>query len=142
MQTKVTLPSGHQLTINVVEYDAAKRLRQLVFAEFIKVHLSVSDGLIPALMSKDRNNILAALSGTEINTLKNLFSAFLASDEIEDQVIVCMHKWMLDGVAIKAETFHPDDRRGDLIPCAVEVGRHALLPFFAKLGLPSLSPGG
>ena len=140
MQKKIKLPSGHELTVNHVQYGAAAKLRRLVSAEIVKIDVRFSDSMIPALLSKDRELVLAALSGTEVNTLKNLLFQLLSSEEIEATVIDCMAKWLLDGDAVKAETFEPDDRRGDLIPCAVEVGRYALLPFFENLGLPSSSP--
>ena len=152
MQKKKKLPSGHELVINSVPYAAAKRLRRLVAAEMVKVDAKFSEGLIPALLVKEidpktgavdedkrKGNVLAALSGTDLNTVKNFLFQLLASEEIEDAVLDCMEKWMLDGIAVKAETFHPDDRRGDLIPCAVEVGRYALLPFFESLGFSSSS---
>lgn len=133
IQKKVTLPSGHELTINHVSFASASKLRRLVAAELVKIEVRFSDSIVPALLSKNVKNVLAALSGTDINTLKNLLFHLLSSEEIEQAVLACMVKWMIDGEAVKAETFEQDDRRGDLIPCAVEVGRHALLPFFASL---------
>lgn len=140
MQKKVTLESGHELVVNKTSFKNASRLRRLVLAELVKVNMQFSEGLIPALLSKNRANVIAALSGTEVNTLKNLICLLLSSEEIEAAVFDCMTKWMLEGEAVTAETFESDDRWGDLIPCAVEVGRYVLLPFISSLGLQLSDP--
>jgi hypothetical protein len=139
IQTKKKLPSGHELTINHVSLAAASALRRAVARELQKIQVGFSEAMIPALLSQKKENIAAALSGTDLNTLKDLLLGFLASEEIEILVMGCMAKWSLDGEAVTPETFEPDDRRGDFIPCAVEVGRYALLPFFGSLVSPSSS---
>lgn len=134
MQKKVKLPSGAELVINDVIYDNAKALKNLVSRKLVSTEVALSDDVLPALLSGDRSQVLAALGGSEVNSLKNLFFGLVGDDAIEDAVIRCMERWVLNGEAVKAETFHPKDRRGDLIPCAVEVAKEAVLPFFAHLG--------
>lgn len=140
MQKALTLESGAKLVINHVSLASAFKLKRLVSRELLKVNLSFSDAMIPAIMSKNRNNVIAALSGTEVNSLKDALLSLLGSEEIDEALVDCMLKWTLDGKPIKFETFEPDERRGDLYPCALEVAKEALLPFFSHLGFESSTP--
>lgn len=154
MQKTLTLPSGAKLVINHVSLTAASNLKRVVARELLKVCLNLSDTLLPTLVSvamadptdekarsQARMNVLASLGGTEVNSIKDALLSLIGSAEVDAAIMDCMQKWTLDGKGITLETFEPDDRRGDLYPCAVEVGKEALLPFFANLGFGSSSPG-
>jgi hypothetical protein len=140
MQKKTTLPSGHDLVINHVSFAAASALRRAIARELLKVNVQFSESIIPALLTRDVNNITASLSGTEVNTLKEVLLVLLASEELEGLVLDCCKKWVLAGRPVTNEVFEDDELRGDLIPLSVEVAREALLPFFSNLGLPSSTP--
>lgn len=141
LQKKLTLPSGHELTINHVPAAAAFHLKRVCANECAKIGIQFSEGIIPALLSMDKGNVIAALGGTDVNTLKNLFLQLVGSEEVDRAILGCVGKWMLDGKAITFETFEPDDCRGDYYPMAVEVAKEALVPLFRSLAslLPDLS---
>ena len=146
MQKKLTLESGHALVINHVPASAAFHLKRVVARECAKVGVQFSEGLIPALLlepegatkeerdAKKRLNVVAALSGTDLDTIKNLFLQLVGSEEVDEAILSCAGKWMLDGKAVTFETFEPDDFRGDYYPVAVEVAKEALVPLFRSLG--------
>ena len=140
MQKKTTLPSGHDLVINHVSFAAASALRRAVARELLKVNIQFSESIIPALLSKDIENVKASLGGTEVNTLKEALLVLLASEELEPIVFECSKKWLLAGKLVTPDVFEDDELRADLIPLSVEVAREALLPFFSRLGLPSSTP--
>jgi hypothetical protein len=152
MQKKTTLPSGHDLVINHVSYDSAAKLRRAFARELLKVNVQFSESVIPALLTKPEGkdeaersanrlqNILAALSGTEVNSLKDVLLVLLSSEELEPLVMACAHKWILDGRAVTQELFEAEDLWPDLIPLSIEVAREAVLPFFSRLVLPSSIP--
>ena len=137
MQKKTTLPSGHDLVINHVSFSAASALRRAVARELLKVNIQFSESIVPALLSKDIENVKAALGGTEVNTLKNVLLVLLASEDMEPLVFECCKKWVLAGKPVTPEVFEDEDLWGDLIPLTKEVARAALLPFFSSLGFPS-----
>ena len=146
MQKKLTLESGHALVINHVPASAAFNLKRVCARECIKVGVKFSEGLIPALLmepegatqeekaARRRLNVIAALSGTDVDTIKNLFLQLIGSEEVDEAILTCASKWMLDGKAVSFESFEPDDFRGDYYPVAVEVAKEALVPLFRSLG--------
>lgn len=139
MQNKITLPSGHTLVSNGVSFSHAGRLRRLVAAELLKVNLSFSDGIFVALLAPalspaaKKQRLIAALGGTDANTIKDLFLTLMGSEELESHLFACMAKWHLEGEAVKESVFEADDRREDFLPCAWEVMKVGLLPFFGSL---------
>jgi hypothetical protein len=140
MQTRTTLPSGHELQINKVELDAAAALLEIVSAELARADKRLSEKLILAVLAKDKAALMEALGGQDVDMFLSLVFRFLANRDIRLAVLECMKKWILCGEAATWKAFEPEDRRGDLIPCALEVARYALLPFFANLGLKSSAP--
>ena len=138
MQKKTTLPSGHELVINHVSLEAASSLLQLVATELTGIDKRLSDTILVAILSGDKENLKASLAATDINTFLNIMLRLLGSRQVLEAVIACMEKWVLAGEKVTWARFDPDDFRQDLLPCAKEVGRHALLPFFESLAL--LSP--
>ena len=146
MQKKLTLESGHALVINHVPAAAAFHLKRVCARECINVGVRFSEGLIPALLkepegatpeeraAQKRLNVIAALGGTDVDTIKNLFLQIIGSEDVDEAILACAEKWMLDGKAVKFETFEPDDFRGDYYPVAVEVAKEALVPLFRSLG--------
>ena len=142
MQPRTPLASGHELQMNSVSLDAAATLLELVAAELARADKRLSESLILAVLSKDKATIMQALGGQDVDVFLSVALRMLASRDIRNAIVDCMKKWVLDGEAVSWKTFEPADRRGDLLPCALEVARAALLPFIANLGLKSSSPTG
>lgn len=128
---EVTLKSGRTLRLAVAPFAVANKLRKTVASELLKVEIDV--GKID--MSMDIRN----LDPRALNTLKNVVCQLLASDQVEACFFECAGRCTLDGQAVKRETFDSEDARGDFLPCAWEVIRHNLAPFFESLDLSSLT---
>lgn len=128
---QVDLKSGRTLLITIAPFAVANKLRKTVAAELLKVEIDV--GKLD--MSLDIRN----LDPRALNTLKDVVCQMLASDQVEACFFECAARCTIDGSSIKKDSFENEDARGDFLPCAWEVIRHNLAPFFESLDLSSLT---
>lgn len=128
----VNLKSGHVLGFGIAPFSVANKLRKVVAAELLKVELQIEKIDFKADFSK--------LDPKALNSVKNVAMQLLASDALEAAVFECLARCTLDGEAIKRDSFEEEAMRGDFLPCAWEVIRRNLAPFFANLDLSSLAP--
>lgn len=133
-----TIPkTGHKLTINVAEFDAAQELLSRVADVLRTVRFDLSPGVLVALLNGDKPEAIKALLGQDANLVWNLFLALIASREIKEQVFVCMAKCLLEidnkNESIVRTTFESEKARPDFLPVALEVIKANLIPFFESL---------
>jgi hypothetical protein len=126
---EILLKSGAVLVVNMAPFSASNKLLKVVMRELKTVDLELE------------NLDLAKIATQDINTLKNAICQLLASDALEQSVFECMAKCTYNGSRVVKETFEPEDSRGDYLPCAWEVIKANLRPFFSGLDLSSLGSG-
>lgn len=126
---EILLKSGAVLVVNMAPFSASNKLLKVVMRELKTVDLELE------------NLDLAKIATQDINTLKNAICQLLASDALEQSVFECMAKCTYNGSRVVKETFEPEDARGDYLPCAWEVIKANLRPFFSGLDLSSLGSG-
>jgi hypothetical protein len=68
-----------------------------------------------------------------INTIKNLVTGLLASDEIEAALWPCIERGTYNGIHIKKDIFEDEKVRADYIPILKEALVYNLSPFFKSL---------
>jgi hypothetical protein len=125
------LPSGRTLVVSIAPFPAASKLRKIIAAELLKVEINVG--------KLDLNLDIKNLDPRALNTLKNVVCLLLSSDAVEAGFFECAARCTIDGAAIKRDSFDHEQSRQDFIPCAWEVIRANLAPFFASLDLSSLT---
>jgi hypothetical protein len=134
-KNQTTLPSGRTLVVNVAPFATANKLRKVLLAELRQVDVNLGDN-IGKLLSLD----ISEMSGTALNSIKNVVCQLLASDVVEQSVFECLGRCTIDGGAVKRETaFEPIETRGDYLPAAWEVVKANASPFFAGIDLSSLT---
>jgi hypothetical protein len=139
VKTEVTLPSGSKLGLQIASFSDAGLLRRVLARELKTVRVEISPDLLPAIVSGDRKLILAAFGANDVNFLWSIFLQVLGSEELELAVFECMKSCVLaragTGPAVKIlpETFRSEEAREDFLPCAWEVMKFNLRPFFSRL---------
>ena len=130
MKDPITLKSGAILTLSLASFGDSNRLLKTVARELAAVNFDM-----------DVVNF-SALSGKDVNVLKNAIFQVVQSAELELVLKDCMKKCLYNGNRIVLpDTFEPEDARQDYLPVAWEVIKVNLLPFFAGLSLSSLTSG-
>lgn len=126
---EILLKSGAVLVVNMAPFSSSNKLLKVIVKELKNVEIELE------------NLDLAKFASQDINTLKNAVCQMLASDALEQAVFECMAKCTYNGSRIVKDTFEPEDARGDYLPCAWEVIKANLRPFFSGLDLSSLTSG-
>jgi hypothetical protein len=137
IQDTATLPSGSKLSMQVASWGIVGRLRWTLSAQLKAVHLDFSNGLVRSLLvaaaTGDRDAILKAIAGEDLETFKNLVLQLAGSPELESAVFDCALCCTLNGVKITKDIFEDEDARSDYYPIVWEVLKLNLRPFFKSL---------
>lgn len=127
MQDPITLKSGAELQIQLGSFASGTRLLQTVARTLASVEIDFDMSDLKDIGAKD------------INSLKNVFLALLASEAVERDALECAKKCLYNKERIVTGTFEPETARADYIPVMVEVMKANLRPFFSGLDLSSLT---
>ena len=124
-----TLKSGVTVELAVAPFKVAKELFKVLANELklVEVDLGTLD--------------LSKIQNTDINAIKNAILQLAGSDKVEAHVFACLARCTYNGVKITPDTFEPEEARGDYLPCALEVIKINVVPFFSGLELPSQTSG-
>lgn len=124
---EIQLNSGAVLAVSIAPFSSSKKLLNVVMQELKDVDLELE------------NLDLANFASQDINTLKNAICQLLGSENLERAVFECMAKCTYNGSRIVKDTFEPEEARADYLPCAWEVIKANLRPFFKNLDLSLLA---
>jgi len=127
---KFTAPSGAKVEMTLSDYSTSFDLMKAVMK-------AVRQGGVGSKIPKDiQLSDLAKLKEANLNDLGGLADAIIdiiTSREVEELVFKCMERCSYDNERISRSTFEPEDRRGDFLFIAWEVGRANVLPFGSHL---------
>ena len=141
MREKIKLPSGAELDAQVPDFAQAKRLLKVVAAQLTKADIG-NLNLGRALRQNQDGTVALDLlqADFKIDGLKNAFLQLIASDEVEAVLHACMEPCLYRGQKITfastpdlPATFEEPQNRADYFPCAWEVARITLSPFWSSL---------
>lgn len=140
LKTTTTLPGGSVLACDIAPWGVAARLRWQLAVELKKVNLDLSaqvvQGLLLALAETDKSKakvqVLSAIGGEDVNTVKNLALQLIGSPDLEAIIFECLLRCTLNNVKITPEVFESEDARGDYYDAALEVLKTNIVPFFRK----------
>jgi hypothetical protein len=149
LKTVSTLASGSSLACDIAPWQVAARLRWQLAAELKKVNLDFTAGIVQALLiaaaepdkSKAKSQVLAAIGGEDLNTVKNLMLQLVGSPDLEGIIFECLSRCTLNNVKITMETFESEGARADFYEAALEVLKTNITPFFGRLLSTLRSPG-
>lgn len=115
MSNKIVLPSGAILEITLPPFP-------------------VSRALFTAVAEELKNLKMDSNSDTDdIGFWKDLVCIGLSSKKISDALDECMKRATYNSLKIDADTFEPEEARGDYLEVCYEVGKSSLLPFMKSL---------
>lgn len=131
MSESIALKSGRELVLTIADFKAGNKLRKVIATELRGVDLKID--------KLDPNMDISKLGRDGLNTMKDIICQLLASDAVENCFFECAARCTIAGVAIRRDSFEPEDARPDFLPAAQEVIIFNLKPFFANLDLRSLA---
>lgn len=108
------LPSGAELKANLAPFSDAKALLQALAEEGIELEIRGDQEV-------------------DYNFFKNIIFKALSSKKIEDCVLKCASRSVIEGVKITPDLFEAEDKRGDYYPMCLKVAEVNLLPFTKSL---------
>ena len=121
------LESGAVLDLSICSFAEGNRLMKAVAKEIKNTQISLGSkgqmGDFPKLQVGD----------DALNTIKNLVTGLLASDEIEAALWPCIERGTYNGTHIKREIFEDEKTRCDYIPILKEALVYNISPFFSSL---------
>lgn len=136
---KITLPSGAVLEASMSSFDEGKSLFKAVMREMETIKLDIGDMDFSSLTNKD-----AEISSEMVNTMKNIVSRLISSDEIESCLWPCLGRATINNIKVSPGTFEDVEIRGDYIIVLKEILIFNMSPFTKSLismlkGLPKLN---
>ena len=121
------LDSGAVLNLSICSFAEGNRLMKAVAKEIKNTQISLG-------AKGQMGDFLKLQVGDEaLNTIKNLVTGLLASDEIEAALWPCIERGTYDGIHIKKDIFEDEKVRADYIPILKEALVYNLRPFFQSL---------
>jgi len=121
------LESGALLNLSICSFAEGNRLMKAVAKEIKNTQISLG-------AKGQMGDFLKLQVGDDaLNTIKNLVTGLLASDEIEAALWPCIERGTYDGVHIKKDIFEDEKVRADYIPILKEALVYNLSPFFKSL---------
>ena len=121
------LESGALLDLSICSFAEGNRLMKAVAKEIKNTQISLG-------AKGQMGDFLKLQVGDDaLNTIKNLVTGLLASDEIEAALWPCIERGTYDGVHIKKDIFEDEKTRADYIPILKEALVYNLSPFFKSL---------
>jgi hypothetical protein len=115
--SKVILPSGAELEIQLAPFEDGRKLQKAVAKELKSIKVSADLDLMDA------------------NFMKDVLCSAIASDEIMDALELCFKRCTYNKLKVSKETWEPEEARGDYIQSSIEVLKANMLPFWKGLGL-------
>jgi len=82
----------------------------------------------------------ALAAAPDLGPIKGVVLQILGSDAVESVVFDCLAGCLYNGARITRDTFEDERARGDWLPCAWEVIKFTLAPFFGSLDFGSATP--
>ena len=125
---KKTLPSGAVLEASICSFDEGKKLFKTVTREMETIKLDIGDMDFSSLTNKN-----ADISSEMVNTMKNIVSRLISSDEIESCLWPCLGRATIDKIKITNGTFEDVEVRGDYIIVLKEILIFNMSPFIGSL---------
>ena len=121
------LDSGSILELSICSFAEGNRLMKAVAKEIKNTQISLG-------AKGQMGDFLKLQVGDDaINTIKNLVTGLLASDEIEAALWPCIERGTYNGIHIKKDIFEDEKVRADYIPILKEALVYNLSPFFKSL---------
>ena len=124
------LPSGASLEIQMGDWEESVNLMEVIFkeAETININLGIK--------SKSFDEFFTANLGDEaFDTLKNIISRLVSSQNIKTAMVPLLNKTLYNGVkCTNPDIKNTEDFRGDYFLILKEVLVYNLTPFFKNLG--------
>ena len=121
------LESGALLDLSICSFAEGNRLMKAVAKEIKNTQISLG-------AKGQMGDFLKLQVGDDaLNTIKNLVTGLLASDEIEAALWPCIERGTYDGIHIKKDIFEDEKVRADYIPILKEALVYNLSPFFKSL---------
>ena len=121
------LESGAVLDLSICSFAEGNRLMKAVAKEIKNTQISLG-------AKGQMGDFLKLQVGDDaLNTIKNLVTGLLASDEVEAALWPCIERGTYDGVHIKKDIFEDEKVRADYIPILKEALVYNLFPFFKSL---------
>lgn len=121
------LESGALLDLSICSFAEGNRLMKAVAKEIKNTQISLG-------AKGQMGDFLKLQVGDDaLNTIKNLVTGLLASDEIEAALWPCIERGTYNGIHIKKDIFEDEKVRADYIPILKEALVYNLSPFFKSL---------
>ena len=136
------LNSGAVLELSVPSFAEGTRLMKAVAKELKNTQISLG------AKGDVKDFFKLEMSDEALNTIKNIVTALISSEEIESALWPCMERgtYTVDGITkkINRDLFEDEKARSDYIPVLKEVLVNSLSPFFKSLkslarGIPGVS---
>lgn len=126
-----TCPSGAILELKDAPFETSMKLLKTVARELS----TVATGMKIDINFANDPSALAKLLAQDlpVDLLKNALCAVIASESIETVLGECMGRSLYAGRAADRKAFESRNARQDWLPCAWEVMKFNLSPFFAGL---------
>jgi hypothetical protein len=132
---KKTLHSQSELEVTMASFADSHKLLKAVMKEMERVQINFGS------RAKNVNEFMnLEVTDETINTLKNIFSRIVSSDEVEAALWPCLERCTWNGRKVNRDLFEDEGPRGDFLEIAKEVLWFNLSPFTQSLG--SLFSGG
>lgn len=132
MKESVTLKSGAELQLQMATFALSMRLLKSVVNELKAVKLDI-------MLNGQLDLKKLQQMDLPIDMLKNACCQMLGSDAVETAVMDCAKVCLYAGEKITRDSFEKEEARQDYLPCAWEVMKMNLAPFFKGLDLKSLT---
>jgi hypothetical protein len=109
------LQSGAKLNLSLCSFDEGTKLMKAVTRELKSTPILLGDAVL------------------NFNTIKNIATVLIASDEIEAALWPCMERGTYNGLKINKDLFEDEKVRADYIPILKETLVFSLSPFLKNI---------
>ena len=121
------LDSGSILELSICSFAEGSRLMKAVAKEIKNIQISLG-------IKGQMGDFLKLQVGDDaLNTIKNLVTGLLSSDEIEAALWPCLERGTYNGTHIKRDIFEDEKTRCDYIPILKEALVYNISPFLGGL---------
>jgi hypothetical protein len=129
MNTKVTLPSGTVMEIQMAPFETVMDAIQIIARELATVELKID----PETVRIVKAGGTATASDLDITVLKDAVLTLVASREFRPALAELMKSAIYGRAKIDGTTWDSEEARGDYFPAAWEVIKKNVAPFFGRL---------
>jgi hypothetical protein len=124
---KKVLESGAVLDLSICSFAEGTKLMKAVAKELKNTQISLG------VKERVSDFFKLNLGDDALNTIKNLVTGLLSSDEIEAALWPCIERGTYNGIHIQKDIFEDEKTRADYIPILKEALVYNLTPFFKSL---------